>query len=245
MDEFGVYRFLQKKINDPTPEPGSKYIVFDLPNTLQEQLNAWIVSELADPKDFTDNNNTTNHDQTLRKKGCFAYGENFSEPYKISKNFYRTIHSNAIDENIAHKLHGYTNPKDMKIGEKLNIHRGHTAIDDKEIVVTIQNIFKLNGKHKSTSIIGSSYYILFLIIKEDHIGEQIPPEGKQQTDQFIFCVRGDESIRDPDKSVLDKVGHGLLSFIQPKKGGRKTHKKRVSKKKHTNKRTKKRRRTRR
>jgi len=243
-DDFELYRFLQKKINDPLAN-GSKHIDITL-GTEDTWFTAWEKSEFVKHKDITEDGD--GDERIIVKKGCFAYGKDFTEPYEMSKKTYRTIifHSQNLNRIIRNKLHGYKKPGEMKIGDKLSLHHSISNHDDTKIKVTIEHIFKLNGKVDSTALSGSSYYILFLLIDdEDSSDEQDTPEGKKQKpNQLILCVRGDESIREPDKSKFDKIGRSILSVIQPNKGGRKSHKKRVSKKKLSNKRTKKRRRIR-
>jgi hypothetical protein len=241
VDKFELYRLLQKRIN-PRPDDGSNPVVVELDELIKHSLSGWEISELSVHKDFSDANRSGNN-LTFRIKGCFAYGPDFTEPYEISHDSYRTTVFNSDSANekmgtqIKNKLNGYKKPGEMKTGEKLNLHRGNNPIDDKKLKVTIRNIFKLDKKVKSTTELGSSNYILFLLINDD-LGNQTPPKEKKPTDQFIICVRGDESIREPDNSIFDKAGHSFLSYIQPKKGGVKkikSHKKGVSSKKHKNK----------
>ena len=194
--------------------------------------------------------------------GCFAYGDDFSTPYRVSSQLYRrkVIKKRSI---IKNKLNGYTKPKDMKIGEKIILH--HSSKDD-SILATIQHIFKLNKKIDSSQLNNSSPYILFLLTDELEEQENRPKVGlrnttstitqssskKQKrvmpsTHQLILYVRGEQSIRIPENSAFDKNLNPLLNSLSKymRRGGKKhkTHKKRVSNKKRTKKRTNKNRRT--
>ena len=189
--------------------------------------------------------------------GCFAYGDDFSTPYRISSQLYRRK-VNKKRNFIKNNLNGYKKPKDMKIGEKILLH--HTSKDD-SILATIQHIFKLNIKLDSSQLANSSPYILFILTDELEEQEHRPlkvdlrsttskitrlsskkkrsTKKKTQlmpsTHQLILYVRGEQSIRIPDNSVFDKGINNLASVFQ--KGGKKhkTHKKRTNKYRRTSK----------
>jgi len=189
--------------------------------------------------------------------GCFAYGDDFSTPYRISSQLYRRK-VNKKRNFIKNNLNGYKKPKDMKIGEKILLH--HTSKDD-SILATIQHIFKLNIKLDSSQLANSSPYILFILTDELEEQEHRPlkvdlrsttskitrlsskkkrstkknTQLMPSTHQLILYVRGEQSIRIPDNSVFDKGINNLASFFQ--KGGKKhkTHKKRTNKYRRTSK----------
>jgi hypothetical protein len=141
--------------------------------------------------------------------GCFAYGDDFSTPYRISSQLYRRK-VNKKRNFIKNNLNGYKKPKDMKIGEKILLH--HTS-KDHGILATIKYIFKLNIKLDSSQFANSSPYILFLETDELEEQEHRPLKvGLRSTTSKITRLSSKKKTINEKKNTIN-AKHTSINFV--------------------------------
>ena len=155
-------------------------ITVEITEELQPVFESWKNSGMGNDINTTAIEASTDLNGHIEKgysvHGCFAYGDDFSTPYRVSSQLYRrkVIKKRSF---IKNNLNGYKKPKDMKIGEKIILH--HSSKDD-SILATIQHIFKLNKKIDSSQLNNSSPYILFLLTDELEEQEHRPKVGLRE-----------------------------------------------------------------